>query len=56
MLGRNFLALPMHAGRGRIVDLHPVHADVPLSGSRIARDNAAIDFRANIRERRQATT
>src|SRR6266852_1426624 len=35
-----FLPLPMHAGAALVVDLHAVHADVALAGSRIARDHA----------------
>src|SRR5882724_5315736 len=40
MLRRNLLALPMHAGRFAVVNLHAIHADVPLSRLWISRDHA----------------
>src|SRR5690348_8590982 len=40
VLGSYFLTLPVHARGALVVDLHAVHADVALPGSRIARDDA----------------
>ena len=40
MLGGDFLALPVHAGRALVVDLHAVHTDIALTGFGVARDDA----------------
>src|SRR6266404_6921458 len=39
MLRCDFLPLPMHASRRRIMNLHSIHTDVPLPCFRIARDH-----------------
>ncbi len=40
MLGGYLLALPVHACGFGVVDLHAVHAYVPLAGFRVASDDA----------------
>jgi len=40
MFRGNFLALPVHAGGVFVIDLHAIHADIALSGARIASDHA----------------
>ncbi len=40
MLSGVFLALPVHAGRSGVVELHAVHADIALTAPGVARDDA----------------
>ena len=40
MLRRHLLPLPVHARRLPVINLHPIHADVALASSRIARVHA----------------
>ena len=40
MFRPDLLPLPVHAGGTLVIDLHAVHADITLAGSRIARDDA----------------
>ncbi len=40
MLCRHLLPLPVHAGSLAVVNLHPVHADIALARSRVARMHA----------------
>ena len=40
LLGGVLLALPVHAGRVPVINLHPVHADIALARLGVTRDHA----------------